>query len=285
MSDKNNCFKEAVCIEVQRIFDSCSDRDCIYELPVTLCEDSAEITDDMNIVKPRCIEVDTVCISVDAVPFKSGYYSVDITYRFKVTAEAYAKTFCQPTMGTLLCGTALWNKRVILYGGEGNAKVFSSDQDFVFPTEEDCCSCEKGSNSTTSMPKATIQIVDPVALEAKLICVPCTTDPNPGPQNCCCPNPCNKPGLERTLAISVGLFSIVQLSRPVSMIVPAYDYCIPCKDCSSSASSEAPCEIFDRIEFPTDQFFPRPSGNDNCKCGCCDAGNNDDNNSCDCKSD
>ena len=58
MSDKNNCFKEAVCIEVQRVFDSCSDRDCIYELPVTLTEDSPEITDEMNIVRTRCVEVE-----------------------------------------------------------------------------------------------------------------------------------------------------------------------------------------------------------------------------------
>ena len=64
------------------------------------------------------------------------------------------------------------------------------------------------------------------------------------------------------------LFSIIQLSRPVSLIVPAYDYCIPCKDCSGSSASEAPCEVFDRIEFPTEQFFPQPNSDENTKCCC-----------------
>lgn len=272
MSDKNNCFKEAVCVEVQRIFDSCSDRDCIYELPVTLCEDSPEITDDMNIVKPRCIEVETVCISVDSVPFKSGYYSVDITYKFKITAEAYSKTFCQPQAGTILCGTALWNKRVILFGSEGSAKIFDSEQNVVLiDSDEECCDCE----NSAALPKATVQIVDPVALDAKFVCVPCTTSDSMQNNNCCCPNQCTKPGIERVLAVSVGLFSIVQVSRPVSMIIPAYDYCIPCKDCSSAAASESACEIFDRIEFPTAQFFPHPNGKENCKDGCCNSGDED----------
>ena len=204
MNDKNNCFKEAVCIEVPRVFDSCSDRDCIYELPVTLSEDSPEITDEMNIVRTRCVEVEATCISVDSVPFKSGYYSVDITYRFKITAEAFSNTFCQPQSGTLLCGTALWNKRVILYGGEGNAKVFTSDQELnpVLPENCDCNFCN--SNSAASMPKATIHVVDPIALDAKFICVPCGMSkcmPTPPPVNCCCPPPCEGKQFERVLAV------------------------------------------------------------------------------------
>lgn len=275
MNNKNNCFKEAVCIEVPRIFDSCSDRDCIYELPVTLNADSPEITDEMNIVRSRCVEVEATCISVDSVPFKSGYYSVDITYRFKITAEAFSKNFCQPQSGTTLCGTALWNKRVILYGGEGNAKVFTSEQDLnpVLPESCDCNFCN--SNNVASMPKATIHVVDPIALDAKFICVPCSMNKCASTQsqvNCCCPPSCDGKQFERVLAVSLGIFSIVQLSRPVSLIVPAYDYCIPNKDCSGSSASEAPCEVFDRIEFPTEQFFPQPNNDENSKCSC---GNDD----------
>lgn len=294
MSDKNNCFKEAVCIEVQRVFDSCSDRDCIYELPVTLTEDSPEITDEMNIVRTRCVEVEATCISVDSVPFKSGYYSVDITYRFKITAEAFTKTFCQPQSGTILCGTAMWNKRVILYGGEGNSKVFTSEDDFIntLPLEP-CDGNFCGSVSNAGMPKATIHVVDPVALDAKFICVPrgnkpghCPPPPPPPPGPGCCP-PCDhhRPQFDRVLAVSLGLFSIIQLSRPVSLIVPAYDYCIPCKDCSGQvASSEAPCDVFDRIDFPTEQFFPQPSGSNpfNCSCGNDISNSNSNNNNCNC---
>jgi len=294
MSDKNNCFKEAVCIEVQRVFDSCSDRDCIYELPVTLTEDSPEITDEMNIVRTRCVEVEATCISVDSVPFKSGYYSVDITYRFKITAEAFSKTFCQPQSGTILCGTALWNKRVILYGGEGNSKVFTSEDDFITPLPiEPCDGSFCGSVSNSGMPKATVHVVDPVALDAKFICVPCGNKcicpppppPHPGGPGHgpgCCP-PCDHKQFDRILAVSLGLFSIIQLSRPVSLIVPAYDYCIPCKDCSGQvASSEAPCDVFDRIDFPTEQFFPQPSGVNPYCCSCGSDNSGSDSNSCGC---
>ena len=283
MSDKNNCFKEAVCIEVPRVFDSCSDRDCIYELPVTLSEESPAITDEMNIVRTRCVEVEATCISVDSVPFKSGYYSVDITYRFKITAEAFSQTFCQPQSGTLLCGTALWNKRVILYGGEGNAKVFTSDQDFVSPLPLETCDCVLSSNNAASMPKVTIHVVDPVALEAKFVCLPVTAKRNAeivAATGCCCCSGGEMPTYEKVLTVSLGLFSIVQLSRPVSLIVPAYDYCIPCKECTLAAAAEAPCDVFDRIEFPTDQFFPQPSGDNPFNCGCNNSNNS--NNSCNC---
>lgn len=318
MSEMNDCFKEAVCVDVQRIFDSCSDRDCIYDLPITLTPDSPEITDDMDIVRTRCAEVEVTCISVDSVPFKPGFYAVDITYRFKITAEAFTHGFCKTQTGTLLCGTAFWNKRVILYGSEGNSKVFTSDQDLI-PSAPECdldCGC---CDNTASMPKATVRVLDPIALDTKFICVkkrkphhkpPChdfmppmprdddymdelTADEKKRPpHDCCCPPPCCPPcpppmhEHELTIAVSLGLFSIVQLSRPVSIIVPAYDYCIPCKDCSLTETSESPCEVFDRIEFPSDQFFPQPSceatkygcceKDNKKKCDCCDKDDKDD---------
>jgi hypothetical protein len=322
MNEKYNCFKEAVCVEVQRVFDSCSDRDCIYELPVTLSHCSGEITDDLTIARSRCTEVEDVCISVDPIPFKSGYYSVDITYKFKIVVEAYNQTQAcsNQSCGTTLCGTALWSKRVILYGSEGNSRVFASTDTKVSVENQYCPgngyadACERACTcglTTPSAPKATLNVVDPVTLEAKFICVPanapaagicqpeyvpcgcncgcgcnscnngCNTGCNTGCNNGC-NNNCNdgcKKTYKRILVVSLGLFSIISLSRPVSIIVPAYDYCIPCKDCSLSATSaaEAPCEVFDKIEFPTEQFFPQPSaespfspccGQKEPECGC-----------------
>lgn len=260
MSEKNNCFKEAVCVEVQRVFDSCSDRDCIYELPVTLSEDSPAITEDMNIVRSRCVEIEATCISVNSVPFKSGYYSVDITYKFKIAVEAFSKGFCQPQSGVQLCGTAMWNKRVILYGSEGSAKIFTSEQEFS-PSPEECCDCCFCDSESARMPKATVRVVDPIALDAKIVCMPYTP-------SCGCAS-AETMRHKKTLVVSLGLFSIIQLSRPVSIIVPAYDYCIPCKECSCSTDPEAPCDVFERIEFPTEQFFPQPSDDDAAKCISC----------------
>ena len=59
---------------------------------------------------------------------------------------------------------------------------------------------------------------------------------------------------EKQALVSVGIFTIVQLERNVQMLIPAYDFCIPHKECVSS--SEDPCELFSSIDFPTSEFFP-----------------------------
>ena len=284
MSEKNNCFKEAVCVEIQRIFDSCSDRDGIYDLPVTLNLDSDPITEEMNSVRVRSAEVEVSCIAVDNVMLKAGYYAVDITYRFSIIAEAFSNGFCQKSSGTKLCGTATWNKRVILYGGESNTKVFTSDEKLIPSVIPECCGsfCQ---DTALTMPKATVKVINPVALEAKFICLPvhkgcyipdvkpCCCN-MPAPADDCHPSPIFPPKpmamFEKTLVVSLGLFSIVQLSRPVSLIVPSYDYCMPQKECvTGNTVQESANDIFERLEFPTEQFFPTPVDDGSpSNCGC-----------------
>ena len=38
-------------------------------------------------------------------------------------------------------------------------------------------------------------------------------------------------------------------------MVPAYDYVVPNKECVST--TESPCELFEKINFPSSEFFPR----------------------------
>ena len=54
--------------------------------------------------------------------------------------------------------------------------------------------------------------------------------------------------------ITLGLFTIVQLQRKVQMMIPAYDFCIPDKE--SEYSTGDPCEMFKKIQFPMEDFFP-----------------------------
>lgn len=227
-------FKEAVSIETQRIFDTCSERDCICDLPVCL-DQGCCLTECMNIVKTRCADVSSVCIAVDPVPFKDGYFSVDITYTFSLAMDAYENT-CTDECCTL-SGTAVWNKRVILYGANGDIKTFSSD-DPISSEEKDTCCCR-----IINKPKVTVNVVTPIALETKIDCKKIKT-------SCSC-DPVHVKGIYVTL----GLFSVIQLTRPVSLLIPTYDYCIPGKECCSPA--ESPCEIFSKLDFPTEQFFPR----------------------------
>lgn len=225
-----NDFKEAVSIEAQRIFDTCSERDCVQDLTVVL-DSGCVLGDNITVVKTRCVEVSNVCIAVDSVPFKCGYYAVDITYTFKITMDAYEQT-CTDEIITLR-GSAVWNKRVILYGSKGNIKTFSSD-DTVSGETDSCC-------RIINMPKVTVSVVEPIALETNISCLKISPA-------------CDTPTITRGITVTLGLFSVIQLTRPVSLLIPTYDYCIPSKECCTPA--ESPQEVFGRIEFPTEEFFP-----------------------------
>ena len=66
-----HCNGDAVPIKVNRVFDSCSDKDCISNVPVTL---TTELPVSVTIVKSRCVTVADVCINVEEIPFNKGFY-------------------------------------------------------------------------------------------------------------------------------------------------------------------------------------------------------------------
>ncbi len=264
----NDSFKEAVCIEAQRIFDSCSDKDCIENLELTFA--NAQAYTDLEtaaFIKTRCIEVISTFFSIEPVPFNKGFYAVDITYTLTAEVEIYQSTCTAPTVYT---GTTTFNKKVILYGSDGNTKYFRSTDECGAVQQNGCASC------FTNLPTATVSVVEPICLDCKIVCrTPCTTPPI-----CCscgettalvpCPPEQSAELPARTVVITIGMFSIVSLSRPVPILIPAYDYCIPHKECSSG-TSDTPCELFDKIDFPTREFFPkslREQTNSNYSCGC-----------------
>ena len=57
---------------------------------------------------------------------------------------------------------------------------------------------------------------------------------------------------------TIGQFSIIRLERDTQLVVPAYDYCMPEKECPGTVSDD-PCTLFSRIQFPVDEFFPPDS--------------------------
>ena len=62
-------------------------------------------------------------------------------------------------------------------------------------------------------------------------------------------------GEKKRLYVTLGQFSIVRLERSTQLLIPAYDYCLPDKECAGS-SEDDPCTMFGRIRFPIDEFFP-----------------------------
>lgn len=246
MSEFNSnsaAFSEAVCIEAMRIFDSCSDKDCIEDLEVVFgLPEEQEIIKNATFIKSKSVEVVNTVFDIEPVPFNKGFFSVDLTYTFNVEIEAFTNVALP---STTLNGVTTFSKKVILYGGNGNTKYFSSDE-----TTEVINS--NGYYSQT-LPRATVSVVEPISLDCKLL-------PKYRYNRCDCPVQCddNNSGdcnIPKVAYITIGLFSIVQLSRPVPILVPAYDYCIPSKECSTTTDS--PCELFEKIKFPTNEFFPR----------------------------
>ncbi len=247
-----NYFKEAVCINSGRIYDSCSDKDCLENLRVYFTEENQNIINNAQSVKVKKVEVVNVSMEVESVPFNKGFYSVDTTFYFLITLDTYTTQTCQTP--TTVQGISVFSKKVILYGAEGNVKNFTSLTGCEFITGDDC-------TLPKNTPVARIQVVDPICLAFKI----CDT-PKP---DCDCNNtaiperlPCLFSGnivtgeVERYVYVSIGLFSIVQLEREVQMMIPVYDYSVPDKECTANDTSCDPCELFRKIKFPVNEFFP-----------------------------
>jgi len=252
MADTNNAevsaerrIGEPVCIDARRVFDSCSDKDCLSELPVFFtAEDQAVIDDSVNL-RFRDAQVADVTIDTEPVPFHRGFYSIDIVYYFVVTFDAYSTPSTTPTSVTGVCVS---DKKAILYGSEGNVKVFSST--FV-DNDIDTANASYG-----TMPIANVQVARPIALAAGLRARAATdvlTYTVPQAVLDIVGGELTETGTSTAIA-TLGVFSIVQLMREVQMLLPSYDYCIPDKSCSYSTDS--PCDMFSRLDFPTDEFFP-----------------------------
>ena len=247
--NKQPALKEAVCIDAMRIYDSCSDKDCLEDMRVLFPAAVQPLVDSAANVRVRYVDVISVYIDMQPIPFNRGYYSIDLTFFFDVSLDLYGGSIIGSER---VNGIAVFNKKVILFGSEGNVKMFSS--------EDSCDTCEV--QCSRMLPKATVQVARPVALSAKLCdrCVipDCIASRYGGafettPQ-------------KNTVYVTIGLFTIVQIVRNVQMLIPAFDFCVPEKECVTS--SDNPCELFRKIEFPTDEFFPPKANDCNCGCGC-----------------
>ena len=244
-------IREAVCIHTKKIFDSCKDKDCIEDLRVYPTRGCQEVIDRAVSVKAGCAELLYAYIDVEPVTFNRGFYTVDVRYFYRITADAFVGA-ARPVEIT---GLALFDKRVILFGSEGSAKVFTS-------TGKNCGSDIQGLPATTA-PTAVVESVDPIILGMKLVEV-CQCRHNDNcceipPAVCACfPEELVTGGDVHRLFVTLGQFSIIRLERDTQLLMPAYDYCMPEKDCDCGCDcrQEDPCELFRKVQFPVGEFFP-----------------------------
>ena len=184
----DRCIREAVCIHTKKIFDSCKDKDCIEDLRVYPTCGSQEVLDRALSVKAGTAELLYAYIDVEPVGFNRGFYTVDVRYFYRITADA----FIGAARPIEVCGLAVFDKRAILFGSEGGAKSFSSDSPSV-------CSCQALMGS--SLPTAHVEAIaykrpcpghrrqKPVDRSRSLLYtprytpdIPCIPFPSPGPR-------------------------------------------------------------------------------------------------------
>ena len=230
----------------------CFDKDCIEDLRVYPTLGSQAYIDNAFSIRPRSAELLHVEVNVDEIAFNRSYYTVDVKYFYKVRGDAF------PGCNEIV-GLAVFDKRVMLYGSEGGAKTFSSD--------DISCMCPKlcaNQQGNLNLPIATVEAVDPIALNMKIVdpgnCHLTDAELREIPMAICTAfneELCLNSGARRLYA-TLGQFSIVRLERDVQILIPSYDYCVPEKECVGG-TEEDPCTLFSKIPFPVEEFFP-PKG-------------------------
>lgn len=261
---------ETVCIEANRILDSCRDRDCFENVKVFLTDCGREIIEHTSAVRVKSASIKQANISLDPVQFNRGFYAVNIRFYVKLTFEACVGNCRSQEFD----GIAVLEKKVILYGGDCNSNVFRSSGDF-----SDFCCCPEPCDKEKVVPTAVVEVVEPIVLGVNILedkhlccCCCCVCDIPESVSKCLHGNLPYDDDHGKYLAVSLGIFSIVRIIRPGQYIINATEYVIPDKECISP-SNDDPCSIFKTMAFPISEFGCAPvvthfeKGRDG-KCGC-----------------
>lgn len=269
----NSKDRDMVCIDAHRVLDSCRDKDCFEDVRVYLTCVGQEIIERTTVVRAKCAKVVWSCINIENVPFNKGFYQLFIKIYTKITFEACIG----PGNMQEFEGVGVVEKKVILFGGEGNVNVFKSEQQ-----SSGFCSCGTAvSQKASSLPIAVLEIVDPIILNTKVIephrsckcCCCCTIDEIP---DCVCAGFSHDLVDARDssiLTVSLGFFSVVRIERPAQYLINAVEYSVPEKECVLPVTDD-PCSLFKKMAFPVAEFCSSGIAvNNSCadtekKCGC-----------------
>ncbi|MBR3641724.1 MAG: hypothetical protein IKN53_06840 [Oscillibacter sp.] len=239
-------IREAVCIHTRKIYDACRDKDCAEDLRFYPAARYADAVERAVSVKGGSAELLYVSTAVEPVHFNRGYYTIDMRFYYAVTLQAYTGAAASVPVE----GLCVFDKRAILFGSEGGAKIFSSR------------TAERWPLGRADLPEAVVEAVDPIVLEAKL--VDCGSSGEIEKGLCDLPEfiaerfggePIAQAGAQGVF-VTLGQFSLVRLERDSQLLIPVYDYCMPEKECDCRDDDDDPCGLFRSIEFPVREFFP-----------------------------
>ena len=262
-------LRQAMSIHTQKITDACRDKDCIEDLRLYLTTGSQALLDTCASARFRCGELLYSYIDVEPVAFDRNHYCIDVTFYYRILADAVVGAGRPAT----LYGLAVFNKRAVLCGEDSCAHIYRSDTRIG--------EADGLTRLIANRPTAVVEVLDPMVLSSKVreICdCPCTDNTAlsiPGFIKGQFDEELVLSGDKRRLFVTLGQFSIIRLERSAQLIVPVLDYSLPTKDCSDTTGcAEDPCEMFSRIPFPTQQFTPRGcDGDQKDNCGYHTTGN------------
>ena len=257
--------KEMVCIDTYRVLDSCRDKDCYEDVRVYLTEHGQKIIDHTCAIRIKSAHVLWTNMDINSMPFNRGFYQICIRIYCKICCEACVA----PGNIQEFCGVCVVEKKVVLFGSEGNVSVFKSNgscSGFCSMPGSGKCS------ATTNLPIAVLETVDPLVLDSKIVeprrpcCCCCCVEEIP--EQVCCSVGSHLVDSDdgNKLLVSLGLFSVVRLERPAQYLINGVEYCVPEKECVCDQDDD-PCSVFRRMKFPVSEFCP-PSAPELRGCGC-----------------
>lgn len=160
MSEQSTCrpedLREAVSIHTRKVTDSCRDKDCIEDLRVYLTRESQALLDASAGAKARCAELVYAYIDVEPVAFNRNHYCIDITFYYRILADAIVGG----TKPATLCGLAVFSKRAVLCGEDSCAKIFTSDTVLG--------DLDGRTRRSFNHPTAVVEVLDPMILSARI---------------------------------------------------------------------------------------------------------------------
>lgn len=258
--NKSSCFgnmsgpcgsKESVCVDVNRILDSCRDKDCFEDVKVFLNPFGREVVDNAGSIRAKASKILAANINIEPVQFNRGFYQIYIRYFVKIIFEACIGVGRSREFE----GLAVCEKNVILFGSEGNVSIFKSEM-----TQSGTISCGCNTTMSTNLPTVAVEVIDPIILNTKIAqqCDCC----------CCCSSEEIPDGLcemfggnfdngesGKNLYVSLGFFSVIRIERPGQYIVSATEFSVPDKECVMTQPDD-PCKAFAKMAFPTNEFYP-----------------------------
>ncbi len=266
MTEHRNAFsRDTVCIDCNRVLDSCRDKDCFENTRVYLSDYGQDLIERSNNIRVKDAKVIWCQIALDSVPFHCGFYQVTLRFYTKLCLE------CCVCLGNAqdFEGIAVCEKKVILYGSEGNVSIFQSDPDQAGFCARPTCETKAGNN----LPIAVCEVAEPVVLDLKVL--------EPHTPCCCC---CGASEVQNNvgqivganlvddegrniLVATLGFFSVVRIERPGQFLVSATENSVPEKECVI-ANDDDPCAIFRKMDFPVSEFAPPPYPNSRASCAC-----------------